>query len=225
MEKYNFYAGIGQLSDMYHINMTEDEYENIGMLAWDHIGNKEYRTHLYYGLVRDHKLELPCNVSKVEAITSLGEPQLYGYSDNAIVTDHYYWLEYFRNNTSFEYTTGTYIKYEQVDNTLYFKTNNMLVKILYKGIQLDENGLPSLNFKELDAITKYCAWIYNQRQAMVTKDKSTFEFAQMMMQQWQRACDDARTPIEMSQNDWDQLLDVQSSWDRKRFGKSYKPIR
>ncbi len=59
---------------------------------------------------------------------------------------------------------------------------------------------------------------------MITKDKTTFELAQMMNQQWKFAVDDARTPIYLNQNEINQILDVQASWDRKRFGRSFKPI-
>ena len=49
--------------------------------------------------------------------------------------------------------------------------------------------------------------------------------AQVLEQRWLKLCDHARTPMSMSQNDFDKLGDVKYSWDRKSYGKSYKPVR
>lgn len=42
---------------------------------------------------------------------------------------------------------------------------------------------------------------------------------------WSNACDAARVPEYISQNDMDLVLDTVSSWDRKMYGKSYKAIK
>jgi len=82
-----------------------------------------------------------------------------------------------------------------------------------------------LNFKEVDAIAKYVAYIQFQKKAYATRDPATMQFAQDLKKQWQFAVEDARTPIILNQNDMDKILDVQTTWDRKRFGISFKPIR
>jgi hypothetical protein len=38
-------------------------------------------------------------------------------------------------------------------------------------------------------------------------------------------CDAARVAPSMSQNDFNRILDAKSSWNRKIFNKSYKPIK
>ena len=60
---------------------------------------------------------------------------------------------------------------------------------------------------------------------MVTRDQASFQIAQLLQQQWATACANARSPIYLNQNDMDRVLDVVHSWDRKRFGLSYKPMR
>ena len=49
------------------------------------------------------------------------------------------------------YVGGKFAKYEQVGTTLYFDVNALAINVLYKGIYLDESGLPRLNEKR-----KYC---------------------------------------------------------------------
>jgi hypothetical protein len=51
------------------------------------------------------------------------------------------------------------------------------------------------------------------------------ELAMYMEQTWKRLCTRARVPEYLNQNQMDEILNVASSWDRKRFGKSFKPIR
>jgi DNA-binding TFAR19-related protein (PDSD5 family) len=51
------------------------------------------------------------------------------------------------------------------------------------------------------------------------------EIAMYMEQTWKRLCTSARVPAHLDQNQMDEILNVATSWDRKRFGKSFKPIR
>ena len=39
-----------------------------------------------------------------------------------------------------------------------------------------------------------------------------------------KACTAARIPDMFTQNDMDAILDVKTRWDRKQYGKSFKPI-
>lgn len=223
----HFYSVLGHLNDFYGISMKDDQFENIAMHAWDHIGNKEFKLYVFNGTVVDNKCALPCNVDIIEAVFAAGQDVRRStgtinddaWVRNSIVEEY---IEWRRNKTEFMTASGHFEDYDLEGNTLNFKRTGFDITILYKGVLADETGLPSLNFKEVDAIAKYCAWVVTQKQAMITKDKSTWEIAMMLKQQWQVAVDDARTPIYLNQNDMDELLNVQSSWDRKRFGLSYK---
>ena len=48
--------------------------------------------------------------------------------------------------------------------------------------------------------------------------------AQDLKQQWLFHCDAARVSDYVNQNEMDAILNAQSSWNRKTFGKSYKSI-
>ena len=121
---------------------------------------------------------------------------------------------------------GRMIEFEKVENSLYFDNmEDVVITILYKGIEADEDGLPTLNYKELEAIANYCAFIYLRKKGTMTKDQSLIQMSQLIQAEWKRSCDDARTPTYLGQNFLHDLLDVQASWDRKRFGKSYKALK
>lgn len=228
MENRPFYSVLAHLSDFYDLSLEESKFENIAMHAWDHIGNKQYKLYRYHTYVEDKKVDLPCNADEIEAIFT--DQVDFRMPDNIsrwnytnYETELY--VESMHVNTEPFYHLGKLIDYQRVGNSILFEKTGFGITILYKGIIADESGLPLLNFKEVDAIAKYCAFIELQRKAFVTKDQNTFQMAQMMQASWKSAVDDARTPLVLNQNDMDRILDVQTSWDRKRFGMSFKPIR
>jgi hypothetical protein len=228
METRPFYSVLAHLSDFYDITMEESHFENIAMHAWDHIGNKQYRLYNYHCIVENKQVTLPCNADVIEAVFAdqidfkmPDNTSTWDYSNYEIET----YVDSVVRNTEAFYNKGKLADYQRVGNTLLFERTGFGVTVLYKGVITDDTGLPSLNFKEVDAIAKYCAFVELQRKAMVTKDQSTFQMALVLKQQWQFAVEDARTPLYLNQNDMDKILDVQTSWDRKRFGISFKPIR
>lgn len=229
MENQPFYSVLAHLSDFYDITMNDNLFENIAMHAWDHIGNKQHRIYRYNTEIVDNKVDLPCNADLIEAVVT-HEPDWrmpdnvsrYNYSNY----DTELYLDHRHHNTEAFYHSGKLIDYQRVGNTLYFENAHQRgITILYKGVLVDDTGLPFLNFKEVDAIAKYVAYVDTLKKGMSTKDQQSMEISQVLRQQWQFAVEDARTPIIINQNDMDKVLDVQTSWDRKRFGISFKPIR
>jgi len=54
---------------------------------------------------------------------------------------------------------GRFVKYERVGDTLYINSKyNGRINILYRGVILDDDGLPELTDKEVDAIAAYVAY-------------------------------------------------------------------
>jgi hypothetical protein len=46
----------------------------------------------------------------------------------------------------------------------------------------------------------------------------------MLKNDWRTKCSQAQVPEEISQNEMDSILDVKTSWNRKKYNKSYKSI-
>jgi len=230
MEQRKFYEAKSHLFEFYGIDMDDDTFETYALHAWDKINNKSYRLYTFSGRVKNNKLELPCNVDIIESVQGLGESvgttnvvsSIGAYNTSSFIEDN---IEDLKSPGSPFYGKGHYIDYSRSGNVLYFTGNDFTVNILYKGIVADEDGLPSLNYKEIEAIAKYCAAVDMTKKAYITKDQATMQMGQMLNQEWLRACADARTPIYLTQNDMDTILNIQTSWDRKRFGLSYKVLR
>lgn len=230
MEQRNFYEAKAHLYEFYGIDMEDEVFESIALHAWDKINNKAYRFYKFSGKIKNNRLSLPCNADIIEYVQGNGESRstsssvtnFNAYNESSIIEES---IENYKSNQSAYYGRGHYLEYVREGDDLVFPQDNITVTVLYKGVVLDADGLPKLNYKEIEAVAKYCAFVDSQRKAMITKDKGTFEIAMMMKQEWNVACASARTPIYFSQNDMDRILDVQSSWDRKSFGKSFKVLR
>lgn len=236
MDLFNFKTAYTQARELYGVELIPDEFESLGMIAWEKIGNK--MEHLgeitlpikkldnYNGIV-----ELPCDVDKIEAVY-LDLPDYQATSNVAetpLVYNQYVekYIDLRRGeNTSSIYRSGKLVKYRVIDNrSIEVSMTEGYVNILYKSVIYDEDGLPKLNAKEVDAIAAYCAYSDLFKASLKTRDQNSFQLAQVLEQKWKELCSHARTPMYMTQNDFDAIGDVRYSWDRKSYGKTYKPKR
>lgn len=234
MKEYPFYTAYTQVKEFYGLSMNPDEFETIGLVAWDKIGNKRYKLYKLTATpsVTDdgvYYVELPCNADYIEAVVADYEDYQKTTPSTRVSNNQSGWIESYiesrKFNTNFLYTSGKFIKYTQEDNRLILADKFNTVFVLYKGILADEEGLPSITDTETDAIAAFCAYTDAFKKALVARDQVTMQFAQLLEQKWLKKCTQARVPDHISQNDLDEILNVSTSWDRKRFGKSYKPIR
>ena len=229
MQTYPFYSALTYVKDFHGIAMNPDEFESLAWHAWNHIGNKQTKLYKMSAIITDGKVDLPCNVENLEMVTANIEdflkPENISREDYSFLTVESF-IEGRKRYQSPFYISGKMIEFELIDNTMYFNNlEDIVIYILYKGIIADEEGLPSLNYKEMEAIANYCSFIYLRKKGMMTKDQSLLQMSQLIQGEWKRSCDDARTPLYLDQNYMNQLLDIQASWDRKRFGKSYKAFK
>ena len=236
MELFNFKTAYTQTKELYGLELIPDEFETLGIIAWEKIGNK--MEHLKNVILPVEKLDenngvvvLPCDVDKIESIT-IDYPD-YQTTSNVAETPLVYnqYVEKYIDirkgeNQSSIYKPGKLIKYRIIDSrNIEVSLTGGNVNILYKSIIYDEDGLPILNAKEVDAIAAYCAYSHFFKQSLMTRDQNTFQLAQVLDQKWKDLCSHARTPMYLSQNDFDAIGDVRYSWDRKSYGKTYKPVR
>lgn len=127
-------------------------------------------------------IELPCNCHSVEAVTTCFESgREVSATDDFLAYKTYNvenWIESFKHNLSQYYLSGTFVKYTQVGDKLYFNEPHHALNILYKHELLDEEGLPLLSEKELDACVYYCLWTNDLKNARVQKDQASLSMAQ-----------------------------------------------
>lgn len=231
MTTNNFYYALSLLDYVYGINMSEDLFEEIGLIAWNQIGNKRCKLYKYTACLDgcQKSLELPCNCDILEAVTTDFEDfqhvsNLHDRSlPGSFATETY--IESTKSFKSPYYISGKFIPYERVGNTLYFTQPYNKVNILYKGVVLDENGLPEITDKEAQAIALYCAYIQKFKEGLASNNGNLINISDKLKQEWLKACDRARVPEDISQNEMDEILDAKNNWNRKIFRKSYKPLR
>ena len=217
-------------NSLYGLELEPEQFEELGLTAWNLIGNKTVRLYNYSADIScdDLSVQLPCNCDIIEAVTYNHED--WNYSTNKTVNGDYnsqFTEQYIEARKLYQsplYISGKYAKYERVGDTLYFDKDYGKVNILYKGVILDEDGLPKVNEKEALAIATYIAFATKQKQGWITNNQNIIQLAQYLYQQWLKYCDSARVPLSIDQNTMNQVLDAKSSWNRKVYNKAYKPI-
>lgn len=220
----------------YGIELEDSDMEEYGLMAWDYIGNKNRKLYRYCTEIDplDNSVTLPCNAldlngdSCVELVTASWEDwsSVTNTTNNGDLSTAY--TEHFIEGSKYfegpYYMSGKVLHYEKVGDKLYFTHNYGKVNILYKGILSDEDGLPEISDKEAMAIATYIAYILKFKEALRTNNGDTLKMSQILYQQWAKQCDQAKIKY-ISQSDMDAILEVGSSWDRKRFGFGYKPLK
>ena len=228
MNDFNYIYTVA--NSLYGLELEPEQFEELGLTAWNLIGNKTVRLYNYSANIScdDLSVQLPCNCDIIEAVTYNHED--WNYSTNKTVNGDYnsqFTEQYIEARKLYQsplYISGKYAKYERVGDTLYFDEDYGKVNILYKGIILDEDGLPKVNEKEALAIATYIAFATKQKQGWITNNQNIIQLAQYLYQQWLKYCDSARVPLSIDQNTMNQVLDAKSSWNRKVYNKAYKPI-
>lgn len=228
----NFHYGQVLLKMLYDIEMDDEDYEEIALRAWELIGNKNIKLYKYTTTVDcDNSITLPCNAltdgSVIESVTTsyedwerttnysnFGEPKSAHIESRNEISKFY---------NSPLYVPGKLLKYEQVGDKLYFEHNYGPITILYKGVLSDDEGLPEITGKEAQAIATYVAYIEKFKEGMVTNNGDIIKLAQILKANWLQQCDQARVSY-LNQNDMNNILDVKTSWNKKTYNKTFKPI-
>ena len=221
---------------LYGINLEDADVEELGLLAWEHIGNKTRKMYKYSTNIdpSDNSITLPCNAldingdSCIELVTTSYEDwnsvtnktdfgdQSTAFTETYIEANKIYQGQY--------YLPGKVLKYEQVKEKLYFTHNYGRINVLYKGVIFDDDGLPELTDKEATAIATYIAYVVKYKEGLKTNNGDIIKLSQVLYQQWLKQCDQAKIKY-LSQNDMDAIFEVNSSWDRKRFGFGHKAFK
>ena len=228
MELNNFHYVAVLLDQLYGIEMEDEDLEELGLIAWELIGNKNTRLYTYRICPdSDNSIKLPCNASSIESVTTSYEDwnRVTNFSKNgdqktSFIENH---IEAEKVYTSPYYISGKLVPFKQVGDTIYFNRNYGAINILYKGILMDEEGLPKLTNKEAVAISTYIAYTQKYKEGLKTNNGNIINLATSLYGIWLKQCDQARV-TEMNQNDMNQILDVKTSWDRKSYGITFKGI-
>lgn len=124
-----------------------------------------------------------------------------------------------------EHIDGHLLAYKFVDRLVIQITSDKVqekkVTLVYGFHTLDEEGLPALLDKEIDAIL-YTAALYNAEKQIFMKVQGAAELAQYLRPLSERAIQAAKIPETLTELELDTMLEVKTSWDRKTYGKRYR---
>lgn len=224
----NFHYAMSLMETLYGITLPEEQFEEIALLGWGLIGNKRTRLYRYSTCVDNcsEGVQLPCNCEELEAVTTDHEEWDYSTHDtpngnlNSAFVESY--IELRKKYKDPLYLSGKLLHYERVGDTLYFDAPVGKINILYKGLVSDEDGLPEITDKEATALATYVAYITKFKEGLATNNANLINVAEALNNKWKVQCMQAREDHYLSQNEWDQILDAKTSWNRKSFGKSLK---
>ena len=220
----DFHVAISQAQTLYDVEGDQEDLEEIGLIAYKKIGNKNTILKRVTLPIVNGVVTLPCDINIIEAVTYCHED--FNYTNNLTYDGSAETEEYIESQKAFTdsfYMSGKFVKYRKVKNKLYINQPCGHVSILYHT-ELDDD-LPDITESEADAIALYIAYTLKYKEALKTHNQIILAESKDLGNQWKVACDQARVPEYMSQNDMDQALNAKTSWDRKQYNKSFKPIR
>lgn len=227
-ELLNINSAYGLCESLYGVIPDEESFEDLAMEAWGRIGSKHTRLYRFIGNVSDGKLQLPCNVDEIESVhIPVPDAQMTNSLSDNYWTDNVWIESYIDHRKKLEdpyWTRGKLVKYDEGNNELYFSRNYPRVMVVYHGVFADDDGLPLVNEKELRAIAAFVAYTSLYKEAIKKRDGNLMKLAQVVNGDWLRLCNAARVKERLNQNDMDRILDAKTSWNRKSYGHSLKPI-
>lgn len=226
----NFHYAISLAQTLYDIEGDLEDLEEIGLVAYKFIGNTNTTLNQVVANVNevDGSIQLPCDADIIEAITYCGSED-WNYTSNTkqygdINSQNF--ENYIESQKGFldpHYISGRFVKYRKVGDKIYVNKGLGKVIIFYHSEILDNDGLPMINDKEAIAIADYIAYTVTYKKALRTNNSALFQLANDLKQKWLFHCDAARVAEHISQNEMDAILNARTSWNRKIYGKSFKP--
>ena len=229
MQLFNINTVYGLVETLYGITPNESNFEDIVMNGWSYINNKHTRLYRYVADAdKDGVLDLPCNVDVIESVhipmpdAKMTSNKTVFNEINTLFTEGY--IDAWKRLEDPYWTRGKLVKYDEGNNQLFFARPYKNIMVVYHGIIADEEtGLPLVTDKEIKALAAYVAYASLYREGIQKRNPDIIKFAQTIYADWLKLCNSARIPEHLSQNEMDSILDVKTRWDRKQYGRSYKP--
>jgi hypothetical protein len=238
----NFLNAKYRMKELFGITMQEEDFIEKAYRIYRRTGNVAVAIHQLCVEVQNCIVKLPCNVEFVDAVTThdmsevFKEDVFFSYEENhGPMTSSYYLPDAMLSapnrvniTKSQLHYDGQLIPYTIVGKNECLKFNEEMegqkVFIIYRGQILDEDGLPALTNKEVDALAHWVAYEDTQKRVFM-KEPGMAEILAYIKPlaevKFQAAC----IPEYLSQNFFDELLNAKTRMDRKVYGSSYRLLR
>lgn len=179
MHKNDFKSVYPLANTLYGVTLDESVFEDIALNGWALIGNRSTRLYRYKTNTENRQILLPCNVDFIEAVYSSDldsrKSTELGVDYTSGITEKY--IESNKNGVSSFYHSGSLITYRLEGRYLVFDRDYSDVTILYHGVIADDDGLPYLSDKEVQALAAYVAYADTYKRSLVLKDTALVQLA------------------------------------------------
>ena len=232
-----FLTSKAKAQQMYALDMNEDDFIEMAYDVWRSIGNIATVLHRYFVKVpEDYIIEIPKQAEFIESVTIVNERNVLESFDSAGAKDANTFAYQERSNLpdlnqSITKSPGKAVNYiTQANNSLKITSADALsrdIMVVYRTLDTDEDGLPMLNDKEVEAIAAEVARRYLIRKAFQgigLKDKTGMTLLQFMAGEASRLMTAAKIDENLTDDALDKLLDIKTSWDRKVYNSRFNLI-
>ncbi len=229
-----FLTAQAKAAQLYALDMTKDDFIEMAYDIWRDIGNIATKLLTYYITVpEDRIIELPPFCEFIDSVTAVDRPINTGTIDSGGYKNRQLPAYQVRSNQpthnqSLTFSAGISVNYITLDdNSIEITSSNLLgreLRIVYRAIDSDKEGLPYLNDKEVAAIAAEAAKRNAVRrgfQGVGAKDKNQMAMLQYITGEATRLMTAAKIDENINDDALDKLLDIKTTWDRKVFGKRF----
>jgi hypothetical protein len=238
-----FLTAFTRLKQQYPVEMTQDDFIESAYYVWRTIGNIATNEERFFVTVPDDQIiELPDNCEFIQAVTQIDDPKQFPTFDSGGPKDRHVPSVYTQSytptkNESLNASRGESVNYKTLGkNTIQITSPDLIgrdLQITYKTMEVDEDGLPLLNDKEVAAIAAEVARQHlTAKMFSMVNTKSSGAQAQIsttmlqfITQEAARLMTAAKIDEKINDDALDKMLDVQTNWDRKLYGKRWNPLK
>lgn len=233
MNLLNFHYGILLLKQLYDIEISEIDYEELGLIAFNKIGNRRtFTITKEFNVGNNNLINLPCEATRVKAVyTTIQDYRTSSNKGDEDIVSSFSTEQYVGSLQEYNpsMAKGKLLSYSIVGNQLKLHSYLPSVYIIYSVAVVDKDNLPMITEKEALAIAAYIAYRMQFKKGLVTQNGNSVQLAQLLQQEWERACAQARIIFRdkgdyISDNELNEIMDTMISWERKSYGKTAKFI-
>ena len=219
-------SAFAMVDDLFGVKINKARFDEWARIAYRKIGPNLKTGKLFVTVKSGGEVTLPCRVLAVEAVSM--NPGTYNQWDVAILEGN---IKTYGSPDNFkvDYSPGSsnvpgeYVDFELIDrNTIKVNPNlkDCQLYILLKYIVTNSDGELLFTEKQIEAIAYYVAYLYTLRNTFAGKGVGLgVSDAKTLAGQ---AIAQARVPEYVSDNQWDEMLNMKVSANRKTFNTDYK---
>ncbi len=240
VKKLPFLTARARMVSRYGINIEKDDFIERAYYIWRDIGNIAVSNHRFsIAVPADRVVELPSDCEFIRAVTTddvvpntventaLGN---YRYDSTGIKSEISPDAAVLSSASSVKasksYQYGVSVDYTIGDGFIKITSATMInrpVTIQYQAIAVDDDGLPLLNDKEINAISANMA-LQESEKSLFQGVKGADVLVQYLKLDADRLFQAAKVPEKITDDALDKVLDIKTSWDRKTFGNRFNMI-